>query len=267
MEFWGSTGISGELTFRGYTRSSGGAQPADLSGAYSSRLSRIRNDLAENAGPNKSQLFEEMLIDAANLQWVIGSGAFGPVIKTIHSRNPNAGLRLACAFSRALLNVNPIVQDELAELQGLALMAPGMQETLDLVSTRSMRLEMDVSTVQSREAAQTAKAELGRLEELVSGKRKEIEILHQVYHEKLKLEAPAKYWADTASRAGSLGWAALAVFAAMIIMPLWLAQQNWAAIDHFLQELIKPQLARPSRSRRSSPSLFLCSRTGGSCAM
>lgn len=224
--FWGEIRAPTELQFENH-------RPAirSISHVYADFWADLRNDLSK-AG--SGQRLGSALTAADSLDLILSEGHIAKEIS--HERQlPHGALEGVLLFSRYLweaLNLQPPLLEYFQGQLIVSKMHPAMHASADLLGLETVLAESSERETASREYMAELKAEL-------ETRRSELALLEKTYSEKLKLEAPAKYWSQIASRSS---WAAavwLALFIGTVLGVAYYLVQWWAALSGTLSSFLK----------------------------
>jgi hypothetical protein len=185
-------------------------------------LTRTRDQIKDN----KRDLLEQYLGYARSLRVVVGQGVIGARITELHSGNRKEEAK----WLMAIYSTEWFDTPELAALRAVVLGNPATIAAIDLIGAKTAINEATESRNQSASAAT-------RLNQFVEDKTSVISDLESLYRQKLVIEEPAKFWAGVAQ---SRTWAWriwLAIFAALVVVPVCLIIWFWQDFGNFVLHL------------------------------
>lgn len=229
--FWQQNSFAGDVMLSRET------VRVNISVAHRRRLEAIQKELTATQ-PTYDGL-GAYILDAERLKVIIGEGPIARGLLVLRQDHPSIALRLAASFSTGADDLPEEALIELAELRGLALLTPALLVSAKFSSAEELLRRSKKSENAATSAEATSSATKDELDKYLASKTNEVEALRTLYLDKLKLEAPAKYWERTSRISALKGYFFLVFFAGGIFGPVWFIAPNWSQISTFLFELVK----------------------------
>jgi len=198
---------------------------------YANFWADLRKDLSK---PDFAKRLGSALSAANSLDLILSEGHTAKEI-SYNQELSQAALEGVLLFSRYLwheLNLQPPLLHYLAGQLIVWKMHPAMHASANLLGLETALRELSNRETASREYMAELKAELDT-------RRSEIALLEKTYSEKLKLEAPANYWSQIASRSSwaAAGW--LFLFVGTVVGVAYYLVQWWADLSGTLSSFLK----------------------------
>ncbi len=203
----------------------------------STRLPTIQTHINEiNANLKKQEqslvveAIERYLEPARNMRRLVADGVQAKRLLELGGAGKTAQAHLPLlVFSDDFQSQNPHVESAI-ELYRMMWSGPIPNSAVNLFSASA-------ANDASQKAEQIMRDELAEVRQLVETQKQEMVRLHDLYHEKLIIEAPAANW-ETVSSERTMQWRIwLAVFVLALVVPAWLLIQHLEAIIGLLVSL------------------------------